>query len=337
MPLRPDRTPKHQSDQPATSVESPAPDAVTTHDRPGPSLELGRRLRRGAVLTAVLAGVVVGATALSAETAGEPAVARTAATTTGTSLPTPSAAELARLAESRSDERSSRSGGRAADPAKARALRAEARPGPQESRTRTVELGDPREIAQAMLADRGWSSSEFGCLDSLWVKESGWDPQAANPTSSAYGIPQALPGIEDGQRRRRLADEPGDPDRVGPGLHRGALRQPVRRLEPLAGQRLVLTDPGRDVACPRTTGPHPPWDRSAVGTPHQPPRPRHASCVAGSSPSRAQGRVMRRTSSAASSCSSVRSPFSTNPIARTTSLMVFSSANAVLATFAAFS
>jgi hypothetical protein len=187
VPLRPNRTPKHPTDPTTTSSSSPVE----------PSLEIGRRVRRGVALTAVLAGAVVGATALSAESVDEPAVARTAATT-DVVLPTPDPAELARLAESRSDERLSRSGGRgpdsAADPAKAQALRAEARPGPQESRTRTVELGDPREIAQAMLADYGWSSGEFSCLDSLWVKESGWDPQAANPTSSAYGIPQALPG-----------------------------------------------------------------------------------------------------------------------------------------------
>ncbi len=169
MPLRPNRTPKHLS-------------------------ALSRRLRRGVALTAVLAGVVVGGAALSAETTDRPAVARTAASTTDVVLPTPNASELARLADSRSDERLSRSGGRTADPAKARALRAEARPGPQESRTRTVELGDPRDIARAMIADHGWSTSEFGCLESLWAKESGWDPQAANPTSSAYGIPQALPG-----------------------------------------------------------------------------------------------------------------------------------------------
>ena len=188
MPLRPHRTPKHPTDPTATPFASPVE----------PSLGIGRCLRRGVAATVVLAGVVVGATALSAETTQEPAVARTAATTTDVVLPTPNPAELARLAESRSDERLSRSGGRgadsSADPAKARALRAEARPGPQQSRTRTVELGDPREIAQAMLADHGWSSGEFSCLDSLWVKESGWDPQAANPTSSAYGIPQALPG-----------------------------------------------------------------------------------------------------------------------------------------------
>lgn len=35
---------------------------------------------------------------------------------------------------------------------------------------------------------------EFACLDALWQKESGWNHTADNPTSSAYGIPQALPG-----------------------------------------------------------------------------------------------------------------------------------------------
>ncbi len=44
-----------------------------------------------------------------------------------------------------------------------------------------------------MLGSYGWSSSEFGCLDELWSRESGWNPTAANP-SGAYGIPQALPG-----------------------------------------------------------------------------------------------------------------------------------------------
>ena len=45
-----------------------------------------------------------------------------------------------------------------------------------------------------MVADRGWSSGQFTCLDSLWTRESNWNPTADNPTSSAYGIPQALPG-----------------------------------------------------------------------------------------------------------------------------------------------
>jgi hypothetical protein len=35
-------------------------------------------------------------------------------------------------------------------------------------------------------------ASQFSCLESLWGKESGWNPNAQNPSSSAYGIPQFL-------------------------------------------------------------------------------------------------------------------------------------------------
>lgn len=45
-----------------------------------------------------------------------------------------------------------------------------------------------------MVAARGWSSAEDGCLEVMWTHESGWRVTAANPSSSAYGIPQALPG-----------------------------------------------------------------------------------------------------------------------------------------------
>lgn len=54
--------------------------------------------------------------------------------------------------------------------------------------------GSPQQIAAGMLGSFGWSSSEFGCLDSLWGHESGWSVTASNPSSGAYGIPQALPG-----------------------------------------------------------------------------------------------------------------------------------------------
>ncbi|MFT2689347.1 hypothetical protein [Clavibacter zhangzhiyongii] len=56
---------------------------------------------------------------------------------------------------------------------------------------------------------------QYACLDYLWTKESGWRVNAYNP-SGAYGIPQALPGQQDGVRRCRLADQPGHPDHVGP-------------------------------------------------------------------------------------------------------------------------
>jgi hypothetical protein len=35
-------------------------------------------------------------------------------------------------------------------------------------------------------------STQFSCLESLWGRESGWNPNAQNPSSSAYGIPQFL-------------------------------------------------------------------------------------------------------------------------------------------------
>ncbi len=96
-----------------------------------------------------------------------------------------------RLAEreggvSRSDRRS------ATDPAKAAAL------APQDAQavTRTVNVADqdPKSVARSLMGEFGFASSEFSCLESLWEKESGWSVTAANPSSSAYGIPQALPG-----------------------------------------------------------------------------------------------------------------------------------------------
>ena len=44
----------------------------------------------------------------------------------------------------------------------------------------------------------GWGDGEFACLNSLWAKESGWNYQAYNASSGAYGIPQALPGSKMG-------------------------------------------------------------------------------------------------------------------------------------------
>jgi hypothetical protein len=62
--------------------------------------------------------------------------------------------------------------------------------------TKTEDLSDedPRIIARALLAEFGFGEDQFGCLDSLWTRESNWRVNADNPSSSAYGIPQALPG-----------------------------------------------------------------------------------------------------------------------------------------------
>jgi hypothetical protein len=60
----------------------------------------------------------------------------------------------------------------------------------------TTPSGSPEQIAQQMLSQFGWSSSQFSCLQPLWEQESGWNVTAENPTSGAFGIPQALPGSE---------------------------------------------------------------------------------------------------------------------------------------------
>ena len=58
----------------------------------------------------------------------------------------------------------------------------------------SAPLGSPQQIAEQMLSQFGWSSSQFSCLQPLWALESGWNIYASNPSSGAYGIPQALPG-----------------------------------------------------------------------------------------------------------------------------------------------
>ena len=89
---------------------------------------------------------------------------------------------------SRSDRRTS------ADPAKKAALARVDRSGTTVSRTEDISDEDPRQIAQALLSEFGFGQDQFSCLDSLYKSESGWRIDADNPSSSAYGIPQALPG-----------------------------------------------------------------------------------------------------------------------------------------------
>ncbi len=57
-----------------------------------------------------------------------------------------------------------------------------------------VPSGDAQSIALSMMSSYGWGGDQFSCLVSLWNRESGWNYQAMNASSGAYGIPQALPG-----------------------------------------------------------------------------------------------------------------------------------------------
>jgi len=54
---------------------------------------------------------------------------------------------------------------------------------------------DPKEIARQILKNKyGYGSGQFDCFNNIIMRESKWDINATNPSSGAYGIPQALPG-----------------------------------------------------------------------------------------------------------------------------------------------
>ncbi|RKS72012.1 hypothetical protein BZB76_4823 [Actinomadura pelletieri DSM 43383] len=58
-----------------------------------------------------------------------------------------------------------------------------------------VPAGEAQKIAKSLMPRYGFSGDgQFGCLVKLWNKESHWNVHADNPSSEAYGIPQANPG-----------------------------------------------------------------------------------------------------------------------------------------------
>jgi len=158
------------------------------HKAARPQSALTRGVKKGALYSGI-AAAATGATVSGgvAFTDGSPGVAATslasAKVDAGSSATPTSDREVA---VSRSDRRTS------VDRTKALVLSQDS--GGQLTKTEDLASGDPRDIARAMLAEFGWSQDQFGCLDSLWSHESGWRTTANNPYSSAYGIPQALPG-----------------------------------------------------------------------------------------------------------------------------------------------
>ncbi len=83
-----------------------------------------------------------------------------------------------------------------AEAAKAAKARAAANAAVKAQAASYTPSGSPQQIAQQMLGQFGWPSSQFSCLNPLWEHESGWSLTAQNPSSGAYGIPQALPGSQ---------------------------------------------------------------------------------------------------------------------------------------------
>ena len=168
---------------------------------PSSSTRLSTGLSTGLRTSLAVSGVAVAATGLAVSSgialqgagSGEPASAALAArqvhTSTGDSVSSGSPADdLGDRAQavSRSVER------QPVDVKKKRAL--DQASGGQVTKTEDLTGGDPRSVAKALLPQFGFGADQFSCLDEIYSQESGWNTHADNPSSSAYGIPQALPG-----------------------------------------------------------------------------------------------------------------------------------------------
>jgi hypothetical protein len=70
----------------------------------------------------------------------------------------------------------------------AAAKKAAAAPAPAASGSSSAPRGSFKDYAISKVG----SAQQFSCLENLWGKESGWNPNAQNPSSTAYGIPQFL-------------------------------------------------------------------------------------------------------------------------------------------------
>jgi murein DD-endopeptidase MepM/ murein hydrolase activator NlpD len=63
--------------------------------------------------------------------------------------------------------------------------------------TAPQDLTGNKAIGKAIAERMGWDGAQWDALHELWMRESGWNHQADNPSSSAYGIPQALMALHD--------------------------------------------------------------------------------------------------------------------------------------------
>ena len=159
-----------------------------------------RGIAAATAVVAVSTAPTLGATALADNE--EPAMAPVAVSrplpvaAEDQTSPKPSGAVLARIAAKQQREAARKKAARNAR--EARAARAAEKRASRSSERTPVPSG-ARGLAASMAAQKyGWGAEQFSCLDALWDRESGWSHTAANPSSGAYGIPQALPGSKMG-------------------------------------------------------------------------------------------------------------------------------------------
>jgi hypothetical protein len=162
--------------------------------RSAPTAPLHTRLGRGLRRVALFSAVAVAATGLAVSTG----VLTKATPLDGAAAALSGSTPTQGLTESELADREERAS-RSADDRRPETDRSKARAlsnasGVAVTKSEDLSTADPKTLARALMPEFGMPSSEFGCLDNIWSQESGWNVHADNPSSSAYGIPQALPG-----------------------------------------------------------------------------------------------------------------------------------------------
>ncbi|MFH8405580.1 transglycosylase SLT domain-containing protein [Streptomyces sp. NPDC018019] len=80
--------------------------------------------------------------------------------------------------------------------------------------------------AKSFLSAYGWGTDQWSGLQALWQRESGWNYKASNPSSGAYGIPQALPGSKMASSGKDWKSNPATQIKWGLGYIKGRYKTP---------------------------------------------------------------------------------------------------------------
>ena len=78
--------------------------------------------------------------------------------------------------------------------------------------------GSVQTIAQQMAAEKGWTGAEWDALYDLVRRESSWNPQAANPNSSARGLFQFISSTAQNYGLPRDATQASPEQQIRAGL-----------------------------------------------------------------------------------------------------------------------
>lgn len=184
-----------------------------------------RPVRNGLRSAAVFSGVAVAATGLAVSSgilAENAPVDGAAAALSTADKPDAAAAGLTQSELADRERQASRSAGdrrAVTDRTKQRALSNAS--GVAVTKTQDLTVSDPKTLARALMSQYGLDPAQFDCLDNIWSQESGWNVHADNPSSSAYGIPQALPGSKMASAGPNWADSAETQIRWGLGYIKG--------------------------------------------------------------------------------------------------------------------